>query len=232
MLSKQLGSTPSRLLLLQESPVFKLLNHGRRSLSGAELIAAIIGGRNYSANLDKATRILSHCQFNLHTLANMPTFEMQSVSGFSSAQCAQIIAAIEIGRRHQAEEVPEKVTVRSSADAFDYIRHQLVDLDREEFWVIFLNRGNRIMTAKQHSIGGLTGTVVDVKILIREAIQMLASGIILAHNHPSGNLQPSDADISVTRKLKEAAKLFEITILDHMIVADRSYYSFADNGIL
>ena len=141
-----------------------------------------------------------------------------------------IIAALELGRRRQLSEAEKKLQIKSSRDIYELIYPLISDLHYEEFWVLYLNKANKIIEKEKVSTGGLSGTVVDVKIILRNALQKLSSGIIFVHNHPSGNLQPSDADISITKKLKDAAKLLEITVLDHLIIGDKNYYSFADNG--
>ena len=143
-----------------------------------------------------------------------------------------MIAALEIGRRKQLSEATEKPQIKCSKDIFDIFQPILGDLAHEEFWVIFLNRSNKIMGRMKLSQGGISGTVTDVRVVMKRAIEYLASGIIVAHNHPSGNLNPSESDTKITQKIKEAGNLMDIQLLDHLIITDKEYYSFADNGIL
>ncbi len=217
----------------EDRPREKLLAKGRQSLSNAELIAILIGSGNARETaVELAARVLTHYRNDLHTLGKLQVNDLTQFSGIGTAKAISIIAALELGRRRNLFEAEQKVVIRSSTDIFEHLQPLLGDLQHEEFWVIYLNKGNRVIDKERVSAGGVAGTVVDVKIILKQALQKLASGIILAHNHPSGNMQPSDADISVTRKLKEAAKLMEIHILDHLIVGDSAYYSFADNGLL
>jgi DNA repair protein RadC len=222
-----------KTLAEEDRPREKLIAKGRQSLSNAELLAILIGSGNaHETAVELSTRILSHFQNDLHSLGKLQVADLTAFHGVGTAKAVSIIAALELGRRRNLSEAALKVIVRSSKDIFDHIQPLLGDLQHEEFWVIYLNKGNRIIDKERISSGGVAGTVVDVKIILKNALQKLASGIILAHNHPSGNLQPSDADISVTKKLKEAAKLMEMHILDHIIVGEADYYSFADNGII
>ena len=141
-----------------------------------------------------------------------------------------IIAALELGRRRNLAEAEQKVQIKSSRDIYEVMYPLIADLPNEEFWVLHLNKANRIIDKERISIGGIGGTVVDVKIILKSALQKLASAMILVHNHPSGNLTPSDADLSITKKLRDAATYLEIMVLDHVIIGDKNYYSFADNG--
>lgn len=222
-----------KTLAEEDRPREKLIAKGRQSLSNAELLAILIGSGNARETaVELSTRILSHFQNDLLSLGKLQVADLTAFHGVGTAKAVSIIAALELGRRRNLSEAAQKVIVRSSKDIFDHMHPLLGDLSHEEFWVIYLNKGNRIIDKERVSSGGVAGTVVDVKIILKNALQKLASGIILAHNHPSGNMQPSDADISVTKKLKEAAKLMEMHILDHIIVGETDYYSFADNGII
>jgi len=217
----------------EDRPREKLLLKGRQSLSNAELIAILIGSGNVQETaVELAHRMLTQFNHDLHALARLQVNDLTQFNGIGVAKAVSIMAALELGRRRSLAEAAEKTVIRSSRDIFDHLHPLLGDLAHEEFWVIFLNKGNRILDKERVSAGGVSGTVVDVRIILKQALQKLSSGIILAHNHPSGNLQPSDADLSVTKKLKDAAKLMEISVLDHLIIGDTDYYSFADNGIL
>jgi DNA repair protein RadC len=154
------------------------------------------------------------------------------IKGIGEAKAITVAAALELGRRRKESEPDEKPRITSSADVFDNIKAELMDIPHEEFWVLLLNRANRVTKKKQISLGGVAGTVADPKIIFKLALEELASGIILAHNHPSGNLTASQADIDLTKKLKEAGKLLDIQILDHLIIAGKRYISFADEGLL
>lgn len=217
----------------EDRPREKLISKGRQHLTNAELLAILIGSGNARETaVELSARILLHYHNDLQALGKLQVSDLTQFHGIGTAKAVTIMAALELGRRRNLFEAEQKVIVRSSQDIYEHIHPLLGDLQHEEFWVIYLNKGNRILDKTRVSSGGVAGTVVDVKIILKQALQKLASGIILAHNHPSGNMQPSDADISVTRKLKEAAKLMEIQILDHLIIGDSTYYSFADNGIL
>ena len=217
----------------EDRPREKMLAFGRQSLTVAELIAILIGSGNTGETaVELSTRILAHYGNDLNAIGKLQVSDLTQFNGIGEAKAVSIIAAMELGRRHALAVAELKTQVRSSNDIFENIHPHLSDLAHEEFWVIYLNKANRIISKEKVSSGGVAGTVVDVKIILRLALQKLASGIILAHNHPSGNLQPSEADISVTKKLRDAAKLMEIAVLDHLIIGDRDYYSFADNGIL
>lgn len=217
----------------EDRPREKLLLRGRQYVSTAELMAIIIGsGNSAETAVELSTRILAHYNNDLHALGKLQVDDLCAFNGIGPAKAISIIAALELGRRRSLAEASEKTIVRSSADIFSVMQPLLSDLHHEEFWVIYLNKGNRVIERERVSSGGVSGTVVDIKIILKHALQKLASCIILSHNHPSGNIQPSDADISVTRKLKEAAKLMEIAVLDHVIIGDNEYYSFADNGMM
>jgi DNA repair protein RadC len=154
------------------------------------------------------------------------------IKGIGEAKAITIAAALELGRRRKESEPDEKPKIASSADVFDNIKAELMDIPHEEFWVLLLNRANRVTKKKQISLGGVAGTVADPKIIFKLALEELASGIILAHNHPSGNLTPSQADTDLTKKLREGGKLLDVQVLDHLIIAGKKYFSFADEGLL
>lgn len=232
LLVKKNSNASSRTLLKDETPVYRIINQDRQSISNVELLAAIMSTGHDAIYLDVARNLLQYCNHSLQQLGKLSIFEIESITGLDAGKCAQIHAAIELGRRRELDAVLPINSIKSSADAFNIIYPNLSDLDHEQFWVLYMNKANRVFKIQRISVGGVSGTVVDVKLILRDALQYTASGIILAHNHPSGNMQPSDADISVTRKLKEAAKLMEIALLDHVIVGNKEYYSFADQGIL
>jgi len=217
----------------EDRPREKLLAKGTPVLSDAELVAILLGtGTTTVSAVELAKRILQTVNNNLHELGRLSVKDLMKVKGIGQAKAIAIIAALELGRRRRDTEVAEKPRVSGSRDCFNIIKPHLQDLPHEEFWILLLNRANRVIKKFQVSQGGVAGTVADPKIIFKVAISELASGLILAHNHPSGNLTASQADIDLTKKIKEAGKLLEIQVLDHLIVAGQNYFSFADEGML
>lgn len=214
-----------------DQPREKLALKGKHALSDAELLAILIGSgsRNESA-VALCQRILHDVNYNLNDLGKVSIDQLQQYKGIGMAKAITIVAALELGRRRQRAEIPEKPTIRSSRDAHQAIAPTLVDLPHEEFWILLLNRANQVTKRVRISEGGTSGTLVDAKKVFRYALEGQASAIILSHNHPSGNLTPSDADLRITRKLVEAGKVLDITVLDHIIVSERGYTSLADEG--
>jgi DNA repair protein RadC len=217
----------------EDRPREKLLEKGRHVLSDAELIAILIGSgsRNETA-VELARRILNQYQNNLNELAKLGVSDLMKFRGIGEAKAIAIIAALELGRRRKDTEVQKRSRITMSKDVFDLLSREMLDLPHEEFWVLLLNRANVVLRKERISLGGVSGTVVDPKIIFKSALEHLACAIILCHNHPSGNLKPSDADMRLTRQLKEAGQLLEIPVLDHVIVSNEGYYSFADEGLL
>jgi len=217
----------------EDRPREKLLMKGTSSLSDAELIAILLGsGTAKLSAVDVAKKVLAYVDHNLDSLAKLSIKELMKAKGIGEAKAITIVAAMELGRRRREQSPEEKPKLETSKSAFDMIKGDLQDLPHEEFWVLLLNRANRLVKKKRVSEGGVSGTVADPKIIFKFAIDELASGIIVCHNHPSGNLKPSDSDINLTRKLKEAGKVLEIAVLDHIIVAHHQYFSFADEGLI
>lgn len=214
-----------------DRPREKLIHKGRQALSDSELIAILLGSgtRNESA-VELARKILALCRNNLNELASLSLKDLMKIKGIGEAKAITIAAALELGRRRKETEWHEKPQIQSSKDAYDQLWPHMADLDHEQFWVLLLNRANKVLSAKKVSQGGMTGTVADPKLIFKTAIENDACYIILSHNHPSGNLRPSQSDIDLTKKLREAGKLMEIQVLDHIIVAAGKYYSFADEG--
>ena len=215
----------------EDRPREKLVMKGTGALSDAELIAILIGtGTTKITAVELARQMLQHVNNDLHSLARLTVKDLMKIKGIGEAKAITIVAALELGRRRKELEPEAKPKIASSKDAFELLRGDLMDLPKEEFWVLLLNRANRVIAKRRISEGGVSGTVADPKIIFKLALEELASGIIVAHNHPSGNLSASQQDIDLTRKLKEGGKLLEIQLLDHIIVAGTRYYSFADNG--
>ena len=165
-------------------------------------------------------------------MAKLTIAELQKLNGIGPARAVTIAAALELGRRRKLTELPDVTQIKCSKDVADIFQPILSDLLHEEFWILFLNRSNKVINRMKLSQGGLSGTVTDVRIIMKKAIECLASGIIVCHNHPSGNLNPSESDSKITQKIKEAGNLMDIQLLDHLIISEKDYYSFADNGLL
>lgn len=217
----------------EDRPREKLLLKGKQVLSDAELIAILIGsGTKEESAVELSKKILQKVNNNLNDLAKLSVHDLMQFKGIGEAKAISIIAALELGGRRQSATVTERPQIKTSADIYQYFHSTLADLPHEEFWILFLNRSNKIISKERLSIGGVTGTIVDVKILFKKAMEFLATSIVLCHNHPSGNVQPSDLDISLTKKLKEAGKLMDVAVIDHIIVCDGEYFSFADKGMM
>lgn len=216
----------------EDRPREKLLLKGKAALSDAELIAILIGsGTRELSAVDLSKLILQSVNNNLNELAKLSINDLMKFKGIGDAKAISIAAALELGRRRKESDVIKKAKVSSSADAYEAIRPYLMDLQHEQFWVLLLNRANEVIRPQQISIGGVSGTVADPKMIFKAAIEHLASAIILVHNHPSGNLTPSQADKDLTKKVKEAGRTLDIPVLDHLIFSDNGYFSFADEGI-
>lgn len=216
-----------------DKPREKLMLKGKSVLSDAELIAILIGSgsRNESA-VDLSKRILASVDNNLNALGKTSLSQLMSFKGIGEAKAISIHAAMELGRRRRSEDVIELKKITSSKVIFEIMQPIIGELPHEEFWIIYLNNSNKVISKSQLSKGGITGTLVDVRIVFKTALEMGATALILCHNHPSGSLIPSDADKQITRKLKMAGESLEIKVLDHLIVTETSYFSFADEGIL
>ena len=218
---------------VEDRPREKLYSKGTSSLSDAELLAILIGSgtRNRSA-VDLGRELLSMAGNNLNSLGKLTISDLRKIRGIGNARAVTIAAALELGRRRKLAEIPETPQIKGSRDVFDLLSPSLSDLPHEEFWILFLNRSNKVINRMKLSQGGISGTVTDVRMVMKKAIENLASGIIVCHNHPSGNLNPSESDTRITQKIKEAGNLLDIQLLDHLIISDKDYYSFADNGLL
>jgi len=217
----------------EDRPREKLLNKGRNALSDAELIAILIGSGNRNETaVELSKRILASIENDLNKLGRMSIKELMQFKGIGEAKAISIAAAVELGRRRKSTDAALKKNISSSKDAFDEMVGVMTDLPHEEFWVMYLDRRNAVIKKMNVSKGGVTGTVADSKIIFKEAIQLLASAVILLHNHPSGNLKPSDADIQLTKKMVEIGKIMETPVLDHLIITDKGYFSFSDQGLM
>ncbi|WP_236974434.1 RadC family protein [Membranihabitans maritimus] len=218
---------------IADRPREKLFQKGSAHLTSSELLAILIGKGNAKENaVQLSQRILSSVNYNLVHLSKMGLSELTKFKGIGMTKAVTIAAALELGRRRQRAETIDSPQVKSSKDAYQYIKTYVEDLNHEEFWILLLNRSNKIIDQILISKGGVSGTIVDPKLVFKPALQKSASGIILTHNHPSGNLNPSKDDIRLTHKIKVAGKYLELEVLDHLIVTSTGYYSFADEGTL
>ena len=217
----------------KDHPREKLMKLGRQVLSDAELLAILIGsGSRSESAIELCKRILHQSDNNINQLAKLSVNDLMVFKGIGEAKAISIIAALEIGRRRKSEDVIVKTSIASSTHLYEYIKPVLEDLPHEEFWIVLLSRANKIIDKQLIGRGGISETTADIKLIFKKSIESLASGIILAHNHPSGNLKPSQSDINLTNKIIEASKLMDIKVLDHLIIGDGNYYSFADEGII
>jgi DNA repair protein RadC len=210
-----------------------LLTRGTRSLSEAELLAILIGsGNSKESAVELSRRILMAVNNDLSLLSKKDASYLLKFRGIGEAKAVNIMAALELGRRRKENGTSFKTVITNSSDAANYFRPLLEDLPHEEFWVLLLNRSNTVIDKFMVSQGGVTGTVIDVKLILKIALEKLACSLILCHNHPSGNVMASDADKKVTKKIKDAAEIMEISVLDHVIIAHDQYLSFADEALL
>lgn len=224
---------PIKAWAKDDRPREKLLEKGKSALSDAELIAILIGsGNKDDSAVTVAQQLLHQSQNNLQTLAKKTITDLRQLKGIGEAKAISIIAALELGRRIKATTLVDKPQIKSSADAYTLLEDVFADLTHEEFWILLLNRANKVISRHCISKGGFTGTVADPKIIFKIALQHNACGMILFHNHPSNNLQPSNADKKLTEQLHHAGKLLEIPVLDHLITGENNYFSFADMGWL
>lgn len=224
---------PIKFLAEDDRPREKLLSIGRQNLSDAELLAIQIGfGTREETAIQLAQRVLNYYSNDLNQLAKSSVSELKKFKGIGEAKAINIASAFELGRRRNELERADKPKITSSLDAFKLLNKKLSDLPHEEFWILLLNRANSVVKMECTSQGGISGTVVDVRLILKPAIETLASGIILCHNHPSGQLKPSEQDVSLTKKIKESTRMMDINLLDHLIIGDQKYLSFADEGIL
>lgn len=218
---------------VEDRPREKLMKKGIQALSDAELLAILIGsGTREESAVELSRRILKIYQDNLNLLSKTGVEELKKIKGIGEARGITIIAALELGRRRSMCEVIQSQKITSSKDVAAIFQPLLGDLPYEEFWILLLNRSNTILERIKISQGGIAGTVTDVRIILKTAIEKLASSMILVHNHPSGQLNPSEADSKITKKLREAGSLMDIVVLDHIIVNDHAFYSFADENQL
>jgi len=216
-----------------DRPREKLMVKGKNALSDSELIAILIGsGNRKESAVELSKRILASVDHHLHVLGKLSVKQLMEFKGIGEAKAISIVAGLELGRRRKEEGNPVISKITSSMDVFDILNPLIGDLEHEEFWVLYLNNSNKVLQKKQISIGGKTGTLVDPRIVYKFALEYNATSIVLAHNHPSGLLKPSQSDKVLTNKLKKAGEILDIKLLDHLIIAEKKYFSFADEIIL
>lgn len=218
---------------LEDRPREKLIHQGVSVLSDAELLGILIrtGTKNKSA-VDLGRELLNKVDNNLNALGKLSVHDIKQISGIGEATAVTVIAALELGRRRKLSDAPVNPQIKSSRDVFELLSPLLSDLPYEEFWILYLNRANKVISRKNLSKGGISSTIIDIRIILKDAVNLLASGMILCHNHPSENMNPSDADKSITQKVKSLCLLMDINLMDHVIISGNHYYSFADNGDL
>ncbi|HOY30611.1 MAG TPA: DNA repair protein RadC [Bacteroidales bacterium] len=216
-----------------DRPREKLIAKGKSALSDAELLAILLrSGSTKETAVDLSKRLLSEVSHNLLELSKLSLTELTKLYGIGEAKALSIIAALELGKRCRVSEVAQKEKISGSRDVFEYLQSNLADNQYEEFWILLLNRANKIIKKASISEGGIAGTVADPKKIFKTALENNATSIILCHNHPSGNIRPSEADIKLTKKLKDAGALMDISVLDHVIIGDNTYFSFADENLM
>jgi DNA repair protein RadC len=217
----------------EDRPREKLMLKGKSALTDAELIAILLGsGTRSMTAVDLAKSILARAGNNLNNLAKMTLNDLCKLKGIGEAKAITIISALELGRRRRESEIPRRPKITCSSDLYTLMKPHLLDLPREEFWVILLNRSNMVIKKEMISQGGISGTISDSRMIFKSAIENLASVIAVAHNHPSGNIQPSEADLKLTKNLVQAGKILDIPVIDHLIFTDHAFFSFADEGMI
>ncbi|MFC3757727.1 DNA repair protein RadC [Chryseobacterium tructae] len=222
-----------KLLAEDDRPREKFLQKGKDSLSDSELLAIIMGSGNREESVvELARKILASVNNNWHQLSLLSLKDLMKFKGIGEAKAISIIAALEIGRRRAGQEIPERSVIGNSNDAYLILKNHLSDLRTEEFWAIFLNNSNKVIHTAQLTQGGISQSIVDVRVLFKTALEHFSTGVIIAHNHPSGSLKPSKEDINITQKVKEGGKVLSIQLLDHIIITQNSYFSFSDAGLL
>jgi len=227
------NSLPIKSWAEDDRPREKLLLKGPRALSDAELVAILLGsGTREESAVALARRLLGGFRNDLQALVRAGIPELTALRGVGPAKAVTLVAALELGRRRQLQAARELPFIGRAEDAYALLAPVVADLDHEQFWLLLLNRANKVLGMEQVSAGGITSTVVDPKVLFRMALQAQATALILCHNHPSGNLRPSPSDLDLTKQLTRAGQFLEITVTDHLIVTQGGYFSFAEEGLL
>lgn len=222
-----------KLLAEDDRPREKFLHKGRSSLSDAELLAIIMGsGNREESAVELARKILSSVNQSWYQLSRLSIQDLMKFKGVGEAKAISIATALEIGRRKNSQELPELKSISSPNEAFQIFRMYLSDLNTEEIWAIFVNNKNKILHTTRVSSGGIDSSSLDVRVLFKLGLEHYATGIFIAHNHPAGGLKPSQSDINITHKIKKAGEILDIKLLDHLILNQNSYFSFANEGLL
>lgn len=218
---------------VQDRPREKMMLKGRSALSDSELMAIILGsGSKDESAVSLSQRILANVKNRLNDLSNYSVADLKKFKGIGEAKAITLMAAFELGRRRISTEPEVKKQIKSSADAYEILKPCLMDLRVEEFWIVYLNRANKVISKERISSGGISGTVVDTRIIFKDALDKQATSIILCHNHPSGQVNPSQPDIDLTKKLCQSGKIMDIQVVDHLIIGESGYFSFADEGMI
>ena len=218
---------------VEDRPREKLMLQGKEKLTDAELITILIGsGTKEESALELSKRILSSVNNDINQLASLTLEKLMEFKGIGEARAINIITALELGKRRHFTQVKQKPMIKSSKDVFRIIHPVIGELEHEEFWVLFLNNSNKVISKQQLSKGGITATMVDVRLLFKRAVELTSVSVIVCHNHPSGKLSPSNSDKQLTAKIKKAGNTLDIKLLDHLIITQKEYFSFADNGLI
>jgi DNA repair protein RadC len=232
-MSKKTSSFPIKKWSLDDRPREKLRDKGRTALSDAELVAILLGSGNRDESaVALSKRILASVSNNLNDLGKLSLEQLKTFKGIGEAKAISLAAAMELGRRRRGEEALIKEKITSSKSVFELMQPILGELPHEEFWIIYLNNSNKVIQKNQQSKGGITGTLVDVRLVLKTALEVGATNLILVHNHPSGAIQPSTMDKQLTEKLKIASQNLDIKVLDHLIITEKAYFSFADQNMM
>lgn len=218
---------------LEDRPREKLLTKGKNNLSNAELIAILLGsGTRSQSALDLARNILQENANSLNSLAQLGISDLKQFKGIGEAKAVTIVSALELGRRRKPDDRRLKPRLMTSNETYDYMKSELQDLKHEEFWVVLLRRNHEVINKYLVSSGGVSGTLVDPKLIFKRVVDELAAAVILIHNHPSGNRRPSESDVRLTRKIQAAGKLLDVSVIDHLIFTDEGFYSFSDEKMM
>ena len=218
---------------VEDRPREKMMEKGVATLSDAELLAILIGsGNREETAVELMRRVLSSCDNNLNVLAKWEICDFSCFKGIGPAKSVTVMAALELGKRRNLQETQSRLQIRSSKDIYSLFQPIMCDLEQEEFWVLLLNQACKVIDKVRISIGGIDGTYADVRTILREALLQRSTQMAVVHNHPSGNVQPSQPDKSLTQSIQKAAELMNIRLIDHVIVSEDNYYSFADEGLL
>ncbi|HHU47008.1 MAG TPA: DNA repair protein RadC [Bacteroidales bacterium] len=216
-----------------DRPREKYLSKGKNALSNAELLAILFrNGTAQESALDLSKRLLTSANNSLNQLANFTVEELLKIKGIGNAKAITVLAAFELGRRRRSEKIEEQKKIKYTEDVIELMQHQLADLKYEEFWVIFVNQSSTIIKMEKIGKGGITSTTVDIRLIMKSALECFATGIILCHNHPSGAVKPSQADIQLTNTIKQASTILNISLIDHVIMSNEKYYSFFSEGLI